>query len=161
MRTLALLLLAVLCATSARADENLVSGLSQEFDPDHVELQRHEHRRIRCRRASNRHETGHRRRPPRPAERYAHPPENPYGRHLGQQRPCHPKRMPGYYFAASTRPLNQIASVRTLLQYDLGLAAVEPHGATGPKDIEPFRQALLASRSARALYREMPGACSS
>jgi uncharacterized protein (TIGR02186 family) len=68
------------------------------------------------------------------------------------------KRMPGYYFAASTRALGQIASTGTLQQYDLGLAALEPHGAMGPMNIEPFRQALLRFQERAGLYAEKPGA---
>ena len=112
MRTLATLLLAVLCATSARADENLVSGLSQDSiqikssyngtsivvfgavehptdtKPDIIVVLREPPSDIRIRQKT----------------RIA-------GIWINSDRAIL-KRMPGYYFAASTRPLDQIASVR-------------------------------------------------
>ena len=38
------------------------------------------------------------------------------------------------------------------------MASVEPHAATGPKDVEPFRQALLRFQERAGLYAELPGA---
>jgi len=157
MRSLAVLLLAAFCATSVCADENLVSGLSQDSiqitssyngtssvvfgaverpigtKPDIVVVLRGPPSDMRIRQKT----------------RVA-------GIWVNSDRAIL-KRMPGYYFAASTRPLNQIASIKTLRQYDLGLAAVEPHGATGPKHIEPFRQALLRFQERAGLYQERPG----
>jgi uncharacterized protein (TIGR02186 family) len=68
------------------------------------------------------------------------------------------KGMPAYYFVASTRPLGRIASRRTLEQYDLGLGAVEPRAVIGPKDAEPFRRAALRYQQRNGLYAERPGA---
>ncbi len=158
MKALAVALLVFLGAASARAGENLVSGLSQDSiqitsiyngtsivvfgaverpantKPDIIVVVRGPASDMRIRQKT----------------RMA-------GIWINSDRAIL-KGMPGYYFAASTRPLNRIASVGTLQQYDLGLASVEPHAATGPKDVEPFRQALLRFQERAGLYAELPGA---
>jgi len=158
MRALAVLLLTLLCATSARADENLVSGLSQ----DSIQITSSYNGTSIAVFGAVEHPTDSK---PDIIVVLRGPPSDMRIRQktriaaiwINSDRAIL-KHMPGFYFAASTRPLDQIASMRTLRQYDLGLAAVEPHGATGPKDIEPFRQALLRFQERAGLYQEKPGA---
>jgi len=66
--------------------------------------------------------------------------------------------MPSYYFAASTRPLPDIASNAILRQYGLGLAALVPRATRGRHDPEPFRQALIRHQLGAGLYAEREGA---
>jgi len=62
------------------------------------------------------------------------------------------RAMPGYYFAASNRPLADIASTPTLRQYGLGLAALRPSAVTGPHRPEPFLDAAIRAQSKARLY---------
>jgi len=66
--------------------------------------------------------------------------------------------IPAYYFAASTRPLSQIASVQTLKLYQIGAANVQPQGTSTTNSVkaEPFRRALIAERKRDRLYLEAP-----
>jgi len=66
--------------------------------------------------------------------------------------------MPSYYFAASTRPLPQIASDATLRLYGLGLSTLNPRATRGRHDPEPFRQALIRHQTRAGLYAEREGA---
>jgi uncharacterized protein (TIGR02186 family) len=150
---------ALLClfATAARADDNLVSGLSQDSiqitsvyngtnmvvfgaverptasQPDIVVVLRGPATDMRIRQKS----------------RVA-------GIWINSDRAIL-KGMPSFYFLASTRPLSRIASRQTLHQYDLGLAALEPRAFVGPNNSEPFRQAALRYQARNGLYTEMPG----
>lgn len=158
MRVLAALALLVLCATDSRAQDNLVSGLSQDSiqitssysgtnmvvfgaverpastSPDIIVVLRGPETEMRIRQKS----------------RMA-------GIWINSDRAIL-KGMPAYYFIASTRPLNRIASRETLEQYDLGLAAVRPRTVIGPQDAEPFRLAALRHQQRNGLYTELPGA---
>jgi uncharacterized protein (TIGR02186 family) len=62
--------------------------------------------------------------------------------------------MPGYYYVASTRPLNQIASRETLARYQLGLDDLAQKSAStrSPKKAEPFRKAAIRLRQRQHLY---------
>ena len=65
--------------------------------------------------------------------------------------------MPAYYYLASTRPLDKIASAQTLARYQLGLAHVEPQrilGTHNPGKAEPFRIAAIAERARDGLYAQ-------
>ncbi len=64
--------------------------------------------------------------------------------------------MPSYYFIASTRPLDKIASSFTLERYAMGLNNVEPARAISHHDPEPFRQAVVRHKQDDGLYGEMP-----
>jgi uncharacterized protein (TIGR02186 family) len=66
--------------------------------------------------------------------------------------------IPGYYYVASTRPLDKITSADTLGQYRLGLANVMAKRASTrqPKKAEPFRQAAIRIRTRQGLYAEAP-----
>jgi uncharacterized protein (TIGR02186 family) len=60
--------------------------------------------------------------------------------------------MPGYYFAAANRPLQEIASAATLRQYGLGLAALQPRAVTGRHELQPFLDALIRAQQKNRLY---------
>jgi uncharacterized protein (TIGR02186 family) len=62
--------------------------------------------------------------------------------------------MPGYYFAASNRPLPDIASEAVRRQYGLGLAALSPRSAMGGHDPKPFVQAAIRAEERNKLYAE-------
>jgi uncharacterized protein (TIGR02186 family) len=66
--------------------------------------------------------------------------------------------IPAYYFAASTRPLPQIASAQTLKLYQIGASNVQPQGASTANNakLEPFRRAFIALRKRDLLYIEAP-----
>lgn len=64
--------------------------------------------------------------------------------------------LPGYYFLASTRPLEQIASPTTLARFHLGAANL---GATAktpvtPAEMTELRAAIVRDRTRESLYRE-------
>jgi uncharacterized protein (TIGR02186 family) len=157
MKSLAALLIVMSCAASARAGENLVSGLSQ----DSIQITSSYNGTSIVVFGAVEHPSNT---PPDIVVVVRGPPDDMRIRQktrmagiwINSDRAIL-KRMPGYYFAASTRPLNRIASVGTLRQYDLGLAALEPRGAMGPRNIEPFRQALLRFQERAGLYQEVPG----
>jgi uncharacterized protein (TIGR02186 family) len=158
MRAFPALALLLLCAGDARAEDNLVSGLSQDSiqitssyngtnmvvfgaverpasaSPDIIVVLRGPDTDMRIRQKS----------------RIA-------GIWINSDRAIL-KGMPAYYFVASTRPLDRIASKGTLEQYDLGLAAVQPHAVIGPKNAEPFRRAALRYQQRNGLYTQLPGA---
>jgi len=62
------------------------------------------------------------------------------------------RAMPSYYFVAGNRPLASIAPEATRKIYALGLDAVKPHGLKADDAPEPFRQALLARMQRNHLY---------
>jgi uncharacterized protein (TIGR02186 family) len=64
--------------------------------------------------------------------------------------------MPGYYFVASTRALEKIASLQTLARYQIGLANVIPQrmGTHVRNKGEPFRIAAIGERARDGLYQQ-------
>jgi len=66
--------------------------------------------------------------------------------------------MPGYYFLASTRPLDDIASLSTLQRFRLGTANLEGtvRGASSPEEAGAFRAAAIRDRKREHLYWESP-----
>jgi uncharacterized protein (TIGR02186 family) len=62
------------------------------------------------------------------------------------------RAMPSYYFVAGNRPLESIAPTETRNAYALGLDALRPHGLKTDDDPEPFRKALLAQMERDRLY---------
>jgi len=65
--------------------------------------------------------------------------------------------VPSYYFLASTRALDKIASPDTLARYDLGLANLIPQNVLSDGPIEPYRQALLRAQLKNGLYTQSAG----
>jgi uncharacterized protein (TIGR02186 family) len=66
--------------------------------------------------------------------------------------------MPSYYFVASTRALDKIASPDTLGLYDLGLDNLKPDAVLSDGPSEPYRQALLRTLARTGLYVQEPEA---
>lgn len=66
--------------------------------------------------------------------------------------------LPGYYFLASTRPLDDIASLPTLQRFRLGTANLEStvQGASSPDEAAAFRAAAIRDRKREHLYWESP-----
>ena len=66
--------------------------------------------------------------------------------------------LPGYYFLASTRPLDDIASVATVQRFHLGTANLEAttKGNIGPDEATAFRAAAIRDRKREHLYWESP-----
>ena len=66
--------------------------------------------------------------------------------------------MPGYYFLASTRPLDDIAALPTLQRFRLGTANLEAavHGAVSPEETAAFRAAAVRDLKRDHLYWESP-----
>jgi len=66
--------------------------------------------------------------------------------------------MPGYYFLASTRPIDDIASLSTLQRFHLGTANLEPtvRGKVDPNEANAFRAAAIRDRKREHLYWESP-----
>ena len=65
--------------------------------------------------------------------------------------------MPGYYFVAANRPLVKIASDDTRRKYALGLNDVRPASTKADDNPEPFRQALLAQLESDLKQLGAPG----
>jgi uncharacterized protein (TIGR02186 family) len=65
--------------------------------------------------------------------------------------------MPAYYYLATTRPLAQIAPAAALARYGIGVASLQPVMVHAHHDVEPFRQAALRLMQDQGLYRETPG----
>jgi uncharacterized protein (TIGR02186 family) len=65
--------------------------------------------------------------------------------------------MPSFYYLASTRPLGQIAPAATLSRYGIGVSGLEPDTVHAHHEVEPFRQAALRLMATEGLYRETPG----
>jgi uncharacterized protein (TIGR02186 family) len=65
--------------------------------------------------------------------------------------------MPAYYYLASNRPLAQIAPAAMLAHYGIGAGSLQPEAVHAHHDVEPFRQAALRLMSGQGLYRETPG----
>jgi uncharacterized protein (TIGR02186 family) len=66
--------------------------------------------------------------------------------------------MPGYYFLASTRPIDDIASLSTLERFRIGTANLEPvvKGKVDPNEVSAFRAAAIRDRKREHLYWESP-----
>ena len=66
--------------------------------------------------------------------------------------------LPGYYFLASTRPLDDIASLPTLQRFRLGTANLESTTSAGndPDEATAFRAAAIRDRKRERLYWESP-----
>jgi uncharacterized protein (TIGR02186 family) len=66
--------------------------------------------------------------------------------------------LPGYYFLASTRPLDDIASLATVQRFHLGTANLEAttRGNISPDEASAFRAAAIRDRKREHLYWESP-----
>jgi len=66
--------------------------------------------------------------------------------------------LPGYYFLASTRPLDDIASLPTLQRFRLGTANLESatRGDSDTAEVAAFRAAAIRDRKREHLYWESP-----
>jgi len=66
--------------------------------------------------------------------------------------------LPGYYFLASTRPLDDIASVPTQERFRLGTANLQyaTSAAIDPQEADAFRAAAIRDRKREGLYWESP-----
>ena len=66
--------------------------------------------------------------------------------------------LPGYYFLASTRPLDDIASVPTLERFRLGTQNLEYSTSVeiDPEEANAFRAAAIRDRKREGLYWESP-----
>ena len=66
--------------------------------------------------------------------------------------------LPGYYFLASTRPLDDIASIPTLERFRLGTANLEYATSAGipAEEADAFRAAAIRDRKREGLYWESP-----
>jgi uncharacterized protein (TIGR02186 family) len=60
--------------------------------------------------------------------------------------------MPAYYFLASSRPLAEIARPDLLARYGIGIQNLEPDSVHSHHDVEPFRQAALRHMIHDGLY---------
>jgi len=60
--------------------------------------------------------------------------------------------MPSYYFLASTAPLGKIASGDTLRRYDLGLDTLRPDTALSDGSVVPYVRALVRAQVNNGLY---------
>jgi uncharacterized protein (TIGR02186 family) len=65
--------------------------------------------------------------------------------------------MPSYYFVASTRPLDGIASRDTLGRYELGLDNLHADPEASDGDPAPYAAALARAESRKGLYRQSIG----
>jgi uncharacterized protein (TIGR02186 family) len=66
--------------------------------------------------------------------------------------------LPGYYFLASTRPLDDVASLQTVQRFHLGTANLEAttRGNISPDEAAAFRAAAIRDRKRAHLYWESP-----
>lgn len=64
--------------------------------------------------------------------------------------------VPGFYFVASSKPLDQVAQPQTLRQYQIGLASLAmPVASTSDTDLAPqFRDGLKRAMVGRGLYQQ-------
>lgn len=65
--------------------------------------------------------------------------------------------LPGYYYLAATRPVDQIAAPRALARYGVGLDYLYPSAVGSHHDARPFREAALRHLRQQHLYTEAPG----
>jgi len=150
MRRLALLLLFWL--TPAIADENLVSGLSQ----DTIEIRSNYNGAEITVFGAVEHPTGGKPdivvavRGPEEDMRVLRK-ERVAGIWVNRSRVLL-RAMPSYYFVAGNRPIQSIAPQGTRRNYALGLDELRPHGLKADDSPEPFRKALLAQMERGHLY---------
>jgi uncharacterized protein (TIGR02186 family) len=66
--------------------------------------------------------------------------------------------LPGYYFLASTRPIDDIAPLATLQRFRLGTANLDAvaRGHATPTEADAFRAAAIRDRKRERLYWESP-----
>jgi len=64
--------------------------------------------------------------------------------------------LPSFYFVASTRPLRQIAAEETLARYELGLSRLHADPLASDGDPAPFVAALVRAEARSGLYRQNP-----
>ena len=62
--------------------------------------------------------------------------------------------LPAYYFLASTRPLDEVAPADTLRRYDLGLDNLRPDRALSDGGILPYVRALVRAEVKNGLYAQ-------
>ncbi len=62
--------------------------------------------------------------------------------------------MPAYYYLASSRPLSAIAPEPVLARYGIGIQNLQPDSVHSHHDYEPFRQAALRHMSQDRLYAQ-------
>ena len=65
--------------------------------------------------------------------------------------------MPGYYYLASTEPIDRVAPPRTLTRYGVGVNYLLPSAIGSHHDARPFRAAALRQMRQQGLYTEAPG----
>ena len=65
--------------------------------------------------------------------------------------------MPSYYFVATTRPLDSIASPETLSRYELGHANLHADPEASDGDPAPYVAALVRAETRNGLYRQAVG----
>jgi uncharacterized protein (TIGR02186 family) len=63
-------------------------------------------------------------------------------------------RLPGYYFIAANRPLQEIAAADTLGRYELGLSHLHAETLASDGDPAPYVAALVRAQSRGGLYAE-------
>ena len=65
--------------------------------------------------------------------------------------------LPGYYYLASTEPVDLIAPPRALARYGVGINYLYPSATGSHHDARPFREAALRHLQKSGLYTEAPG----
>ncbi len=70
---------------------------------------------------------------------------------------AHFEGLPGYYYLASTRPIDVIAPPRALARYGVGINYLYPTAIGSHHDARPFREAALRHLEKSGLYAEAPG----
>ncbi|MEY4966491.1 MAG: hypothetical protein RL274_2074 [Pseudomonadota bacterium] len=65
--------------------------------------------------------------------------------------------MPGYYYLASTEPIDRVAPPRVLARYGVGINYLLPSAIGSHHDARPFRTAALRHLKQQGLYTEAPG----
>jgi uncharacterized protein (TIGR02186 family) len=65
--------------------------------------------------------------------------------------------LPGYYYLASTEPVDLIAPPRALARYGVGINYLYPSATGSHHDARPFREAALRHLQKAGLYAEAPG----
>jgi uncharacterized protein (TIGR02186 family) len=65
--------------------------------------------------------------------------------------------LPGYYYLASSQPVDLIAPPRALANYGIGMRYLIPSQIGSHHDARPFKDAALRHLKERGLYTEAPG----
>ncbi len=67
--------------------------------------------------------------------------------------------MPGFYYLASTRPLDKIAPEAVLKRYQLGVGALEPssYSTHSPREAQFYTDAAIRQQSRTGLYKDVTG----